>query len=134
MFPELVERQEIRTVRATGPKMLEAAVQRYERSGGEHVNSAVVFAVPEAFFPKFDDNNEALRKCCDKSFESECGVGGEKGHAEVEGRAELCDFLKVRALVVSDNDALSGMSALFWCGRGCLQQQQQQQLLHSLCD
>ena len=74
--------------------MLEAAVQRFERSNAR-VNSTVVFAAPETFFPKFDDQNEALRKCCDKNFQSECGVGGDKGQVEVSGRAELCDSLKV---------------------------------------
>jgi len=85
--------QDIKTVRATGPKMLQDAMEAYEKEG---TGPAVVFAKPDEFFPTFDDMNNELAKCCVADHFSACGVDAANGKPEVEGRRETCDLLQVR--------------------------------------
>ncbi len=75
VFQELLLRREIKTVRATGPKMLSAALDKYEElrrhscsgtnGNGDCVNLPEVYVPsPYTFYPNFDDLNSNHRKNC----------------------------------------------------------------------
>ena len=76
VFQELLLRRAIKTVRATGPKMLSAALDKYEQlrmkscsgtgTNGNCMDLPEVYVPsPYTFYPKFDDLNSNHRKNCE---------------------------------------------------------------------
>ena len=81
VFQELIVRKEIITVRATGPKMLSAALEQYESlqaavennqhsSKGMPVLPKVHIPRPSQFYPFFDETNVNHRLICAKSLQT----------------------------------------------------------------
>jgi inositol phosphorylceramide mannosyltransferase catalytic subunit len=76
VFQELVSRRHIKTVRATGPKMLSAALNKYDRllrqiksrkayrSETNPLLPSVVVPSPSLFYPYFDDRNTNHYRIC----------------------------------------------------------------------
>ena len=76
VFQELMLRKNIKTVRATGPKMLSAALNKYEEllkhsnnGVGNYLTLPSVYVPsPYLFYPNFDDANSNHRKNCRNEY------------------------------------------------------------------
>ena len=90
---ELQERKDIKTVRATGPKMISAAVEKYEeqQSKGRVSGTKNPVFIPDAesFYPFFDDGNVGATNM------------REKCNGKISTRQKApCEALKVRHMVM----------------------------------
>ena len=104
VFLELLHRRHIKTVRATGPKMLTAALKRY-RSLRISNFFPVYVPPPEIFYPRFDDMNEELMATCERILEKR-GVAFSSKHASDSPdtiRMRQCESLAQRHYMNNPN-------------------------------
>eukprot|EP00912_Choanoflagellata_sp_UC4_P000301 UC4_evm3s182 len=93
VFKELRNRAGRKTVSATGPKMLEAAVQDYTRDRSKRDKSeSITLTEPEIFYPNFDAKNPILRSCCESLQNCPGDVRSRSQLSERQNKA--CDYLK----------------------------------------